>query len=453
MRSGSCTGRTSPDHFGAPTPALASHWAEPDLRDRVAVRIVISPQGEDRHAHDVAPSANIDLQTTSPSIPLTRPTSDQHPVRILTYELVEADQRCLIGPMLGGGGTTAGLVRSRRRLAMIVTIASLGTGGYSVARAQSPPQNNQFYSQNYDAEDGTTTGWTSSGWGAERYTTVNATRANGAYPYDSFPASRNSWLFVSHAGAQTLTQRVSVQAAADEIDSGGDEFAVAASLGGTGAGPSEAVVAAQPTDAAGQPVGAPLQLGPPTAADRDYRAELVGCRAALDLTPGTRGVTLSITSTSGTDSANPALADDVLLVDHGGYDASLGTPAQAEHCTRNGSPTTTPTPTPTATPTPTPTAAPAYPVSAPLRVRRVRLTHRRVSFTATTKARFHITIARRGRVVRHATATGSGRVSRRVRQLRDGRYRVVVRAGGKKRADVRHRLRHGPSAVAARRLP
>lgn len=288
----------------------------------------------------------------------------------------------------------------------------------------------QIYSANAGAEDGTTAGWSGTGWGAERYSDAGVSVIYG-YPDYWNPAVANRWLFASTAAKQALTQTVSVGGAADEIDSGADRFFVAAWLGGAGAG-GGAQFSAQPLDANGHALGSPVTLGPPTVADRHGKKALTDCAADLDLVPGTRQVLLTLKSTASTGGADLALADNLLLGDHGWFQAGGRPQAQGAHCYLQGPAQ------PTATPTASPTPAPTYATPRTARVSKVRLTRRRLSFITTARAYFRVTISRRGRTERRfaVDARRDGAVSHRVRRLSSGRYKIVIKSAGRLRASA-----------------
>lgn len=291
-----------------------------------------------------------------------------------------------------------------------------------------PPQTmDHKYNANPDAESGATTGWVSNGF---------ATRTYASIPASAFINSPGgSWLFFTSDPSARLTQVVSVADTAPEIDAGTRDISITADIGATGGRDAGATVTAQPLDAGGAPIGSSTQIGPPTARDRYSEAQLLTCHAPIEPPAGTRSFLLTVAATPNTDAEHLALVDNIELAYRQFFTQAgslRGTePAEGPGCARYATP-------PPAEPSPTPTPTPSVSPSQPLRMSRLRLSRRKVSFAISEPSRVSIRIVRRraGRW-RRARAfkvdADAGKTVVGIKRLAAGRYRLTVRSATSRR--------------------
>lgn len=230
---------------------------------------------------------------------------------------------------------------------------------------------------------------------------------------------------------------------------------------------------ATPLDAAGRELAPPAFAGPPTKADRAALAVIVPCTLALGPPAGTRQVRLAL---EGVGQYHTATADAVYLADSRSVPSTQidipssgrpSSPGEGPGCTRwdptpIGLPVPSPGPKPRCARPQAPRSSarssaqlgPVYPPPpvpprarpaprppacvSPLRVSRVVLTRTRLSLRLSSPATVRIGLARRRarpgaaewRRVRNLSlrARRAGRVTRRLRPLRRGTYRITIHA-------------------------
>jgi hypothetical protein len=314
-----------------------------------------------------------------------------------------------------------------RLLAIAVAVSStLGATVLSGARADDPYPGYPFV-KNFGAETTDTNYWTATGVTAIHYPPLDANSSHG----------NGYFIFANPGGTGSLVQSASLAEVADRIDGGTEQLVFFALLGGTGS--ANAQVSYQMRDGSGVALGPSVQLGPPSAGDRQDRS-IIECQITVTPPVGTRSVDVTVTGVPGSGSA---LADDV-LVQHMAHPVlgSQGPPteqAEGPNCYRNVAPAATPTatPSPTVTPEPTVTVTPTVsPTSTPTPapVRFGSMTRRHVTFRLRVGVRVRVKIARRGHgrwrgVIDEKIPSGGDRtVHLRYPRLKDGRYRVSIGA-------------------------
>jgi hypothetical protein len=162
-----------------------------------------------------------------------------------------------------------------------------------------------------DAQPVATPSWTITG---------NATAmqyGEAGYPdtTDPGPTTRGSNLFIGGADDETstLAQTIDVSALATGIDTGGMKATLSGYLGGYSSQGDSAVLSATFQNAAGTALGAPLTIGPVTAADRSNITGLLSRSQQADVPAGTRQIVVVLTMTRTDGTANDGYADDLSL--------------------------------------------------------------------------------------------------------------------------------------------
>ena len=216
-------------------------------------------------------------------------------------------------------------MRIRSKIAIVggLAAAALSAGGGVLAGAQQAPNSNRVV--NGEPSTASTVGWDSNGFG------VVAFGSSPTVP----PATAFTPPFVFQApfAGATMTQEVSFADLASSIDAGQQPIYALAALGAAGSGNDGAELVVQPQNAQGDPLGSPIQLGPPTAQDREDQAKLVACTTQFTAPVGMRSalVTLEATGTPGTPST--AMGDEILLADSLSFaDDAPVEPAQGPNC-------------------------------------------------------------------------------------------------------------------------
>jgi hypothetical protein len=173
---------------------------------------------------------------------------------------------------------------------------------------------------NGDAETGTgsadggvvaVSGWTVAG----EFTEV-AYGASGGFPAAGAgqPAGGGANFFAGgNVASSTATQVVSVASAAAQIDAGAVTATLSALLGGWETQNDAATVTATFRDGAGAALGAPVAIGPVTAADRGGVTEFLARSASAAVPPGTRSIAVVIDGERTDGAYNDAYVDDVGL--------------------------------------------------------------------------------------------------------------------------------------------
>jgi hypothetical protein len=334
---------------------------------------------------------------------------------------------------------------------------------------------------NPGAETGNLEGWTGSGFGVARYGSSPNVSSQAFASYNGL----GSWLFRGEQTGSTLTQVVPLSDLAGTIDAGQQPLSINAVLGGAGSGPDGMELSMQPQGASGEPLGPPVQLGPPTAADREDRATFVRCYATVTAPAGTRSALITLLAVGNPGAATTAIADNVELIDvELATEAILwpGPPIQGPHCHNrlllppepksSGPPSqpsgpspcansertlgavavvaTAPSPatTPAATPPPTPPNS-CDTMQEAVSVSHIRLTRGKLSLRMSGAGTIGVAIARENLVATHARhstrstwraimhftlhAKSAGIVSRSLHRLKVGRYRITANVVGSAR--------------------
>ncbi len=330
---------------------------------------------------------------------------------------------------------------------------------------------------NPGAETGTLEGWTGSGFSVVQYGSSPSVPSQVLAAYNGL----GSWLFRGEQTGAMLTQTVSLASLAAAIDAGHQPLSVVADLGGAGSGPDGMELLMQPQGATGEPLGEPVQLGPPTAADREDQATMLLCHATITAPVGTRSALITLVA-DGTG-VTTASADNISLVE--GELASEAMlwpgPIQGPHCEHrilvppesSGPPPQSSGPSPCATSArlgvaaviasappgrtsaATPPPTPTKPCSTEKQdvaaiVSDIRLTRRQLSLRMSGVGTVNVVIARATptyaehsardtwRPIMHFSlrATAAGVVSRSLHRLEPGRYHVTVEVVGDAKPDA-----------------
>lgn len=268
--------------------------------------------------------------------------------------------------------------------------------------------------------------------------------------------------------AGRLEQVVDVSDLAAGIDAGGTTLYSGAWLGADGAAQGGARLTATPLDATGRELAPAAFAGPPTRSDRASLSLVVPCDLALSPPAGTRQVRLALEGVGPYETAAVdavyleevmPVAPAMLLVPSSGRPSG---PGEGPGCSRwdptpigpNLFPPFDPKPRCSPVPArqpgskasssepiralPAPPAPPAPVCASPLRLSHLALTRTRLSLRVSGPATVRVRLARRAtrpraakwRPARNVTlrARRAGRVTRRLRRLRPGRYRISVRS-------------------------
>jgi hypothetical protein len=116
-----------------------------------------------------------------------------------------------------------------------------------------------------------------------------------------------------NAAVSTGTQAVDVSAAATQIDANGAQATLNAYIGGFDSQNDSATVVAVYLDAGGNQLGAPVQIGPVTAADRTYKTTLLPRSTTAAVPAGTRQIRVVMTATRLDGSFNDGYIDNLRL--------------------------------------------------------------------------------------------------------------------------------------------
>jgi hypothetical protein len=117
------------------------------------------------------------------------------------------------------------------------------------------------------------------------------------------------------ASAESVaSQTVDVSSSARVIDQGRANLRLSGDLGGSIDTADHAQVTATLFDAGGAPLGAPLEIGPVSAADRHNVTTLLPRSTQAAVPAGTRRITVRITATGGAGTYNDGYADNLALV-------------------------------------------------------------------------------------------------------------------------------------------
>ena len=302
---------------------------------------------------------------------------------------------------------------------------------------------------NPGAESGGTEGWEATGFRAARYGESALVPPVDFQPGIEGGVGLGAWLFQARYPQATMRQIVGLGDLATTIDGGGQYIQVGGMLGGAAGSTEGTQMTAQPLRATGAPLGAQVVVGPPTAADRRGQSAVVHCYKAFIAPVGTRALEVRL-APANVNAVTATTADELYVVDARALPPGGEAPGEGPGCSQY-----VPTPAP-----PTPRGqrrtcprqqrargsqqSPAHPTPvrpAPrprLRVSCVVLTRTRLSLRVSRPATVRVYIARRTAGSGAATwqrarsvtlrARSAGTMSRRLRTLRPGRYRLTIRA-------------------------
>jgi hypothetical protein len=340
---------------------------------------------------------------------------------------------------------------------------------------------------NPGAETGNLEGWTGSGFGVAQYDSSPSAPSQAVAAYDGL----GSRLFRGEQAGAKLTQTVPLADLAATIDAGQQPLSIGADLGGAGSGPDGMELLMQPQGASGEPLGPPVQLGPPTATDRKDEATMLVCYATITAPVGTRSALITLLAVGNPGTATTANADNIWLDGEGELASESilygGPPIEGAHCKHRiilppepkpgGPPPSSSGPSPCAnsarthagraliatalprgtTPAATGTTPAATPPPSPCdtnkqevaSVSRLRLTRGHLSLQISGAGTVDIVVAQEHLLATHAKrsargtwhkmmrfslhATAAGVVSRSLHRLKPGRYRVTATVIGSKR--------------------
>lgn len=161
-------------------------------------------------------------------------------------------------------------------------------------------------------------GWTATGWSAVAFGSSSNVPAEPAY------AVEGTNLFQADVAGATMTQDVSLARDATGIDAGKQPVSASAKLGAAGGGDEGAEMVLQPENGSGEPLGAALTVGPPTAADRDGKAALVSCWINFTAPVGMRSVLVTIEATGAGGQPSTAMADSISVSEYVFAVATIG---------------------------------------------------------------------------------------------------------------------------------
>ena len=326
---------------------------------------------------------------------------------------------------------------------------------------------------NPGAETGNLDDWTGSGFGVAQYGSSPSVPSQAVAAYDGL----GSWLFRGEQTGATLSQTVPLEDLAATVDAGQQPLSISADLGGAGGGTDGMELLMQPQGASGEPLGAPVQLGPPTASDRQHEATMLVCYATMTAPVGTRSARVTLVAVGDPGATTTAIADNVELTDvELATEAILygGPPIEGPHCKHRiilppePKPSSPPPPssggpspcasnarlatavppgtTPAAQPPPNPCDANRQDAAS---VSRIRLTSGHLSLRMSGAGTVDVVIARESRIATHAKrsthsiwrkilrfslhATAAGLVNHSFHRLGPGQYRVTANVVGSAR--------------------
>lgn len=212
--------------------------------------------------------------------------------------------------------------------AVLASVAALSVPP-SAALAQGEVEVSGNRLANPGAEKGGPDGWEADGVGVLGY------GQDGRVPALAY-ADRNrlgARLFAAGREGATLRQVVSLGDLAEPIDAGRQALRFGGELGGTGERPGSVRLSLEPLGADGTPLGSAYSTGAPTARDREYEAEMIGCGVFIRALPvGTRAARLTLTAVGPQTAAAVGLADRLYVTSRPLATPSVGQPAEAAHC-------------------------------------------------------------------------------------------------------------------------
>jgi hypothetical protein len=306
---------------------------------------------------------------------------------------------------------------------VLISSAAIAWGG--LARAQAAN-----LVANPGAESGDTSSWASTGFAAVPYGSFNVPTVPFGLPTTVYSEGNREevalgkYLFEGGATGASMTQDVSLQGLPPET--GGNSLIFGAWLGGSGSGVSGAKTVFQFLNDSQAPIGAPITLGPPSAADRSDETTLLYCRTtAVPVPEGAQTLDVTVTSTGPN-----GLADEISAAPPGVVSGVEYLPPSSEgwwiwerqtdsSCLRRSY---RPAASPSGTPSPSPSPSVKNNGSAPdgqVRLMGLTLSRRRLSVRLSSAATVKITIAQ---ITRSHTwhARKAGKAGRRAIMLRIG---------------------------------
>lgn len=238
---------------------------------------------------------------------------------------------------------------------------------------------------------------TANGFAIEAYGAENRpSKAVG----DSIGGGADVFAGGSDAQQSSATQTVAVGAQAKAIDGGASTARLAGHLGGVDDEGDYAEVTAEFLPADGDAaLGAPVKIGPVTAAERGNQTALLPRSASGAVPPGTRRIRVTITATRVFGVYTDGYADNLSLTLDGAD----------------------------ATPTPTATATPARPTSVSVK-RRGRRIKGRVQATAPCRAGRRVVIKKGSKTVGRTRSKASGRFTLKTKKAKKGKLTVKVKS-------------------------
>lgn len=274
---------------------------------------------------------------------------------------------------------------------------------------------------NGSAETGLS-GWSAPGWIAAPYDPP------GPQPLRPFDGAGSFFFSPGAQASATLALEHSFSSAHRRaISDGGQPLSFGGWFGGAGTAEDFAFLRITPLALGDVVLGAPVEVGGPSARDRDGGTRMLPCHGTIPaLPPETYDVRVEVVA-SGSATANAATADGLYLNLGTRPTAPSGAPLVARGCEKVLGPTPAPTPEPR--PLPTPGAKPATLSAAKLVRSGTSLRARfRLSKTSTVRATVRRCTPRcrtvRSFVIRGKAGTNGARLVTRVKR---GRYRVTLR--------------------------
>jgi hypothetical protein len=219
------------------------------------------------------------------------------------------------------------------RLAIAVVVAAVLAGGVAPGASAEEEGSDANLVVNPGADMGLE-GWDSTGWAIVAYGSSASVPPATFGSVPGFPGPQPD-LFQAQTAGSTMSQDVSLARYAPTIESSAETIYVALSAGSAGSNDEGAEMLAQPEDGSGGPLGAPTQLGPPTAIDRKDQATLIDCHAQFTAPVGTRSVLLTLEATGAPGQPSTAMADSIYVVPGLVAEAAVGPGyerAQGQNC-------------------------------------------------------------------------------------------------------------------------
>ncbi len=178
---------------------------------------------------------------------------------------------------------------------------------------------------NAGAEFGETAPWTGSDWGAEKYGAPAAPNLE----YDHLPESLGSYLFGAESPNARIEQSVSLEELTSSIESGSQQLAFAAWLGGQARGGSS-IASVTFLDAMATPIGSPVQIGPIAGSELTEQPILLFCETTLNVPAGARRARVILAGATGSLGASSyGFADNVYL-----STTFIGVPASGQYVSK-----------------------------------------------------------------------------------------------------------------------